>query len=141
MAPGWWEFFPLKSPSSPRLTGTPSLAIYPKERVKDTDHHILKKKKKLKCSKTEKCCIIGLVRCYENHISEMHSDEKMSKVSRKSRKLEHIHFIRVNVYLDFTNYTWCLQVRTEDKVIFKQYVKFLNNILTLFSLELQTFKV
>lgn len=51
----------------------------------------------------------------------MHSDEKMSKVSRKSRKVEHIHFIRVKVYLDFTNYTWC-QVRTKDKVIFKQYV-------------------
>lgn len=97
--------------------------IYPKERVKDTDHSILKKKKKkeLKCSKTEKCCIIGLLCCYENHIFEMHSDEKMSKVSRKSRKVEHIYFIRVKVYLDFTNYTWC-QVRTKDKVIFKQYV-------------------
>lgn len=44
-----------------------------------------------------------------------------SKVSRKSRKVEHIYFIRVKVYLDFTNYTWC-QVRTKDKVIFKQYV-------------------
>lgn len=37
VAPGWWEFFPLKSPSSPRLTGTPSLAIYPKERVRNNN--------------------------------------------------------------------------------------------------------
>ena len=34
VASGWWEFFPLKSHSSPPLTGTP-LAIYPKERVRN----------------------------------------------------------------------------------------------------------
>lgn len=66
--------------------------MYPKERVKDTDHSVFwGGKKKLKCSKTEKCCIIGLVCCYEKSHLEMHSDEKMSKISRKSRKLEHIH--------------------------------------------------
>ena len=35
VAPGWWEFFPLKSRSSLPLTGIPSLAIYPKERVRN----------------------------------------------------------------------------------------------------------
>lgn len=66
--------------------------IYPKEKSKTlTIVYFGKKKKKLKCSKTEKCCIIGLVCCYEKSHLEMHSDEKMSKISRKSRKLEHIH--------------------------------------------------